>query len=254
MLLAIDVGNTQTVLGLFEGDALRASWRLHSDRSRTADELGLMVHDLLERDGHDTATIDGAVVGSVVPPLTGTVREMLRRVLKTPPLVVDHTVVLPLRLAVREPSQLGADRIANAVAARALHGTPVIVVDLGTATTFDVVSEDGAYLGGVIAPGPMASQESLVGRTSRLTRVDLVAPQAVIGRTTEEAMRSGLMWGTAAAIDGIVRLIWRELGGRSRVIATGGDAPGIIALTETVGTVEPELTLVGLRLVYEANS
>ena len=253
MLLAMDVGNTQTVLGLFDGEVLRAMWRISSDRSRTPDELALVVRELLATRGWRPEEVRQAVVGSVVPPLTAAARGMAELLLDHPPLVVDHTLRLDVELAVEEPALLGADRIANAVAAYRQHGAPVIVVDLGTATTYDVLASGGRYLGGVIAPGLFTAAEELVRRTSRLPRVDLVPPASVIGRNTEEAMRAGLVLGAAVQIDGLVRRIWRELGERCPVIATGGDAGILMPLCETVDLVEPHLTLIGLRLIHELN-
>lgn len=254
MLLALDIGNTQTVLGVFEGERLRGMWRIATDPVRTADELALTVGAILRHGGYERASVRKVVVGSVVPPVTGPVCQMAETLFGVAPLLVSSTLRLNVTLAVREPAQVGADRIANACAARALHGVPVVVVDLGTATTFDVISAEGAYQGGVIMPGLRTAAESLVRRTSRLPRVDLVTPTPLIGRDTEEAMRSGLLWGTAIAIDGFVRRIRKELGGEAFVVATGGDAPVVIPLTETVTLVEPHLTLIGLRLIHELNA
>lgn len=254
MLLALDVGNTQTVLGVFEGEKLRGMWRIATDPVRTADELALTVGAILRHGGYERAAIRRVVVGSVVPPVTDPICRMSRILFGADPLLVDARLRLNVALGVREPGRVGADRLANACAARALHGAPVLVVDLGTATTFDVVDAAGSYVGGVIMPGLRTGAESLVQRTSRLPRVDLVVPTPVIGHDTDEAMRSGILWGNAMAIDGFVRRIRRELGSEAFVVATGGDAPIVIPLTETVTVVEPHLTLIGLRLIHELNA
>ena len=213
-----------------------------------------MVRELFAGRGLSPSGVREVVIGSVVPPLTASMRGMASDLLRTEALVVDHRLRLSLKLEVSQPSQLGADRIANATAALRLRGAPVVVVDLGTAITFDVVSAEGSYLGGLIAPGLQTGLEELVRRASRLPRVDLdTPPSKVIGRTTEEAMRSGLLWGAAMQVDGLVRLIWKELGTRCPVIATGGQTSVIAPLMVTVNEVEPNLTLRGLRMIYETN-
>ena len=257
MLLAIDVGNTNIVLGIFEGQALVVSWRLATLHDRTADELWVLVSRLLARGGIAVGQIDGVIVSSVVPPLTRAVSEMLVQALGREPLLVDDSNAgLPIRY--ENPADVGADRLVNAVAALALYGKlerPVIVVDFGTATTFDAVSARGEYLGGVICPGVEISADALFQRTARLPRVDVRKPSELIGRTTEASMQSGLFFGYVAMVEGIVERLRRDLGAEARAVcvATGGLASAIIEETDVIDHVDLDLTLTGLRLVWEKN-
>jgi type III pantothenate kinase len=257
VLLAIDVGNTNIVLGVFERDRLVESWRMATLAERTADEIGIWVAQLLEHRALDATRITGIVLSSVVPPLTGTLVMMAQRYFGLSPLNVDHTVDTGMPLLYRHPAEIGADRIVNAVAAYQLYGreghTPLIVIDFGTATTFDAVSANGEYLGGVICPGVQISADALFQRAARLPRVDLRKPCEVIGKTTVGAMESGLYYGYAGLVDGLVRRIRNDLGGRAICVATGGLANIISPEVDLIEHVDPDLTLQGLRMIWERN-
>ncbi|HSL11083.1 MAG TPA: type III pantothenate kinase [Actinomycetota bacterium] len=267
MLLAADVGNTEIVLGVFgepasdadggsaaarDGELLH-TWRLSTQPERTADELALHLDGFLASRGVGLATdVTGFVVASVVPDVTAALREMADRYLSFAPVVVGPGTKTGVPVLTDNPREVGADRVVNALAAFTRYGGPAVVVDFGTGTNFDVVSERGEFLGGVIAPGLQISAQSLFSRTARLTRVDLVPPRSPIGKGTVEAIQSGLIYGTAGEVDGIVERIRVELGEPTApVIATGGLAPVVIPHCRTVDHHEPNLTLVGLRLVYE---
>ncbi|RMG49043.1 MAG: type III pantothenate kinase [Acidobacteria bacterium] len=250
MLLAVDIGNTHIVLGLFDGEALRRSWRLWSRPGLTSDELRVLLAGLL---GDDATAVRDGIVGSVVPPLTGEVRRALVELTGVEPIEVAPGVRTGLRIRTDNPHELGADRILNAVAALERYGGPCIVVDLGTATTLDVVTAEGEYLGGVIAAGPEISAAALAERTARLARVDLKLPPHVIGRNTVDSIRSGLLHGHAAMIEGLVTRVERELGGRATVVTTGGLGALIGRLLERVDVHDPHLTLHGLRIVHARN-
>ena len=250
-LIAVDVGNTETVVGLFRGETLVAHWRLTSGRA-TADEVSLTLDALLRNAGGDAASpAYRAVLCSVAPSLTLAWVEALGRRAGAPPVEVSAETVRDLQILYHDKSSVGADRIANAVAVRALYGTPAIVVDLGTATTFDCVSQDGAYLGGVIAPGVMTSAEELFRRAARLPRVELRRPERVLGRATEESLQAGVVWGAAGQVDALVRRLALEMRGTPHVIATGGLAAWIAPECETINVVDATLTLKGLRLIGE---
>ncbi len=245
-LLAVDIGNSETVVGRFHGAELDGFWRLTTGRS-TADELRVAI-ELLVR---ETATGWGSILCSVVPALTRPWSEALRHATGRMPVELDaRNAGMPVRVA--DPMSVGPDRLANAYAASRLYGRPAIVVDLGTATTLDCVSKQGAYVGGAIAPGVVTASEELFRRAARLSRVDLRRPQRALGRTTEEALRVGVLWGNAGLVDSLVRRVRSELGGRPRVIATGGLAPILAPECETVELVDEGLTLKGLRLLWEA--
>ena len=256
-LVAVDIGNSDTVVGRFRGKALEGFWRLTSGRL-TADEVALLLGSLLG--GRRTAAAAGrsragAVLCSVVPNLTPAWNEALERLTGRPPLEVSAALVrglLPIRY--HDPTAVGADRIANALAARALHGTPAIVVDLGTATTFDCVSREGAYLGGAIAPGVATSAEELFRRAARVPRVELRRPEKALGRTTEESLRAGVLWGAAGMVDALVRRLALEMKGTPRVVATGGWAKSVAPECETVEAVDEGLTLKGMRILWEERS
>ena len=252
-LLAVDVGNSETVVGLFRGEQLAAHWRLTSGRF-TADEVGLALDAMLRQAGGDAAAPafrPGAVLCSVAPSLTLPWAEALGRRSGRPPVEVSAATVPDLSILYHDPASVGADRIANAVAVRALYGTPAIVVDLGTATTFDCVSAKGEYLGGVIAPGVMTSAEELFRRAARLPRVELRKPERVLGRATHESIQAGLVWGAAGQVDALVRRLAIEMKATPHVIATGGLAPVIAPECETINVVNPTLTLEGMRRIWE---
>jgi type III pantothenate kinase len=259
MLLAIDVGNTNIVLGVFDGPRLAESWRLATMRERTADEIGILVTRLFERSGIPFTAIDGIILSSVVPPLTRPMEEMAERYFGRAPLTVDPATNSGMPIRYEPVSDVGADRVVNGVAAYEAFGrasrAPVIVVDFGTATTFDAISAGGEYLGGVICPGVGISADALFQRAARLPRVDVRKPPSVVGRTTVTSMQSGLFFGYVSMVDGIVARMRAELDGGDRAlcVATGGLAEMIAADTTTIQRVEPDLTLTGLRLVWERN-
>ena len=258
LLLAIDVGNTNIVLGVFRGAELTVSWRLATLPERTADEMWVVTSRLFDDDELDTRRITGVVLSSVVPRLTETMAEMVSRRLGHEALRIDWTNAgLPIRY--ENPAEVGADRLVNGVAARVLYGVstlPVIVVDFGTATTFDGISGSGEYLGGVICPGVEISADALFQRAARLPRVDVRKPAELIGRTTVASMQSGLFYGYVAMVDGIVRRMREALAddGRAVCVATGGLATSITGETDVIDHVNLDLTLTGLRLVWEKNS
>ena len=252
MWLAVDIGNTNTVLGLYELENARQRhrWRISSDRDRTTDEVILLLGQLLRSAGADPQQIGGVVIGSVVPALTTVFREALGTVIECRLIEVSSRLNLDLKIAIRDPDQIGADRLANAVAARHRYRGAVIVVDFGTATTFDVISGEGEYLGGAIAPGVRTSARDLFSRAARLPRfVEIREPSAVIGKTTEESILSGLFYGTVGQVDGVVRRITEQLGGQVTVLATGGLAHLIAPSSVTIQEVCPDLTLEGLILI-----
>jgi type III pantothenate kinase len=254
MILVFDVGNTETTVGLFDGSILREHWRVTSDVDRTPDELVLLIRQLLASRGIALAAVTGTAIGSVVPTLTRALAEACGACFGTGPLLVDAAAGLPIRLAVDEPLTVGADRLVNTLAASYLYHRDTIVVDLGTATTYDCITSDGVFLGGVIAPGIRTSADTLVRRTAKLPPTELYAPDKVIGTRTEECIRAGVMFGAAGAVDGIVRRIVQAWPRPARpfVVATGGLAETIRPLCETIELVAPHLTLEGLRIAYES--
>ena len=253
MILVFDVGNTETTVGLFEGERLHAHWRTTTEVARTPDEFGIVLHGLLGAKRIVPSTIRGAAIGSVVPAVTGPLGEALEAMLGAPPLVVDGRSPLPIRLDVDEPATVGADRIINTLAACRLYARDTIVVDLGTATTYDCITGDGIFLGGIIQPGVRTSAETLFRRTSKLPATELVPPVQVIGRRTEECIRAGVLFGAADSIDGIVRRVKRAWPGTTtpHVVATGGLAQQLRPYCTEIEHVEPHLTLIGLRLAHE---
>ena len=254
MLLAADVGNTEIVLGAFRGTTLEHTWRLSTRAERTSDELSLALSGFLRQRGISfESDVHGMVVASVVPDVTAAIREMASRAFSFDPVIVGPGVKTGVPILTDNPREVGADRVVNALAAFALVGSAAIVVDFGTATNFDVVSAKGEFMGGVIAPGLQASAASLFSRTARLTRVELAAPPNVVGTSTVESIQSGLIFGSAGAIDSIVERIRRDLPG-AVTIATGGLAPVVIPHCTTIDRHEPWLTLEGLRLVHERNT
>ncbi|MDQ4094807.1 MAG: type III pantothenate kinase [Actinomycetota bacterium] len=256
MLLAIDVGNTQTQLGVFRDDKLIHQWRASTNQSRTADELALLFGEFLSlADLSFSRQITGVVVASVVPRSTQEIRDMTERYFGFPPVVVEPGIKTGLAIHTDNPREVGADRIANAVAARDMFpGEASVVIDFGTAITVDAVSARGEYLGGAIAPGIDTAASALFQSTAQISRVQLIAPPTAIGKTTVTSVQSGTVYGTAGLVDGLVERVVAELGGRARIIATGGLAPTVIEHCRTVETVEPLLTLNGLRLIYERNA
>jgi type III pantothenate kinase len=257
MLLAIDIGNTNIVVGVFDGTALVHSWRLQTVRDRTPDELGLLVEGLFTHSGVARSSITAIVLASVVPPLTGTTAAMVRRYFDLVPLIVDPANNTGMPILYDNPAEVGADRIVNAIAAYERFGEgggrPMIVCDFGTATTLDAVSAKGEYLGGAICPGVTISADALFQRAARLPRIDVRKPATVIGRTTVGALESGLFFGYVGMVEGLVRRMGDELGGNAICVATGGLAGVIAPETGLIEHVDVDLTLQGLRIVWQRN-
>ncbi len=254
MLLAIDVGNTTINLGVFEGEELRSTWHLATEVHRLADEYAAVLLDLLTHQGLTPSQVSEAVICSVVPPLITTFRELCQRYFKVDPLVVEAGVRTGVNIRMDNPREVGADRVTNAVAGHRLYGGPLIVIDFGTATTFDVVSEKGDYLGGAISPGIGIAAEALFERAAKLPRVELTYPPRAIGRNTISAMQSGLLFGYIGLIEGMVNRIRKELGAKAKVIATGGYAELVAQRCRLIEVVDPNLSLKGLRIIHELNS
>lgn len=255
MLLAVDVGNTEIVLGVFRSARLERTWRVSTRPEGTADEFAVLFSNLLAQ--HDLAfdsQVTGVAISSVVPPVTQALREMTERYFAYPPVIVGPGTKTGLAILTDNPREVGADRVVNALAAFARHGGPCCIVDFGTATTYDAISERGEYLGGAIAPGLQVSGASLFSSTARLTQVELVAPRTAVGKNTIESLQSGLVFGTASEVDGMVERIRAELGGRCTVIATGGLASVVAPHCSTIDELDPWLTLEGLRLIFERNA
>ena len=253
LLLTIDAGNTNTVFGVHDGKDLRAHWRLTTRREQTADEYGVLVRNLFGGSGVDPKQIAGVALASVVPPLTPVLVELSRDYLGQDPLVVEPGVRTGMPILYEPPGDVGADRIVNGVAALAQYGGPVVIVDFGTATTFDVITRKGEYAGGVICPGVGISADALFQRAARLPRVDVRNPGRVIGRSTVASIQSGLYFGYAAMVEGIIARIRAELDEPARVVATGGLAATLAGDVPSIEAVDPVLTLTGLRLIWERN-
>ncbi|BCJ71499.1 type III pantothenate kinase [Catellatospora sp. IY07-71] len=251
MLLCIDIGNTNTVLATFDGEQIVHSWRVKTDARNTADELGLMFRGLL---AGDNVEITGVAACSTVPAALRSLRTMLSRYYGgLPAVVVEPGVRTGVQLAIDNPKEVGADRVVNTLAAHALYGGPAIVVDFGTSTNFDAISARGEFLGGVLAPGIEISVEALAARAAQLRKVELIKPARIIGKNTVECLQSGVVYGFAGQVDGVVNRMIEELGGVTAVIATGGLAPVVISECRTITHHEPMITLIGLRMVYERN-
>lgn len=254
MLLAFDVGNTNITLGLYRQEALLHIWRLQTVHQRTSDEYGLMVRQFLEQSGHGLDAITGVIVASVVPALTRTMSELVERSLGQRAMVVGPGIKTGMPILYDPPKDVGADRIVNAVAAYKRHGTACIIVDFGTATTFDSVTERGEYAGGAICPGIGISMEALFLRAAKLPKVDVSKPRSVVGRNTVESMQAGIYYGYVGLVDGLVRRMKQEMRVEPvRVIATGGLASLVATDSETIETVDDALTLEGLRLIHQMN-
>jgi type III pantothenate kinase len=253
MLLAVDVGNTQTVLGLFDGESLAESWRVATEAERTGDELAALFADLLDLRNRSFEDVSGVCLSSTVPLLVRAYEALAEDHMGVPVLVLGPGTKTGIPIHYEDPREVGPDRIANAVAARERYGSPCIVVDFGTSTNFDAVSAEGEYVGGVLAPGIETSMDALFARAARLTKVDFVQPDSVIGKSTVSALQSGLVYGFAGQVDGIVERMRGELGDTAPAIATGGLAELIAPHSRTIEKVDPLLTLDGLRLVWDLN-
>jgi len=252
-LLAVDIGNTNVKLGVFDRDRLVATWNLATDTHATTDEYGATLLNLMDREKVVPSEVTGVVLCGVVPPLLHTVVQLCAKYLNTTPLIVEAGVKTGMRICLDNPREVGPDRVVGAVAAQNLYGKPLVVIDLGTATTFDVVSDEGDYLGGAIAPGIGIASEALFARTAALPRIELVRPKQVIGRNTVTAMQSGIIFGYIELIEGMIRRIESELGNKVKVVATGGQAYPFAEEIPAIDVVDPNLTLTGLRLIYEMN-
>ena len=253
MLLAADIGNTQTHVGLLSDDRVTAQWRTSTSPTATADELALSMQQFLLLNGLSFAEVTGVAVSSVVPTLTASFREMVERYFRFDPVVVEPGIRTGMPILIDNPAEVGADRICNSVAAYSLVGGPLIVIDFGTATTLDAISHRGEYLGGVIAPGVQVSALALSTAAARIPKVELSPPRTVIGKSTVDSVRSGVVLGAAAMVDGMTDRMRLELQGEAQVVATGGLAPLVLEHCTTKARFEPTLTLLGLRLLYERN-
>jgi type III pantothenate kinase len=252
MLLAIDIGNTNIVFGAYQQDRLVGTWRAATAPERMPDEYAMLVHQVLAYHGLGLPAVRAVVIGSVVPPLTATFTDLCRTYLRLEPLVVGPGIRTGIRILYENPKEVGADRIANALAAYHRYGGPAIIIDLGTATTLDAINRDGDYLGGAIAPGLLIAAQALFERAARLYRVELAKPRTAVGRNTVQALQSGILYGYAGLVEGLVRRFQQEMG-PARVIATGGLAEIIADEVPAIEVVDPHLTLEGLRLIYELN-
>ncbi len=253
LLLALDIGNTNVTVGVFDGEKLKATWRITSDVHRMPDEYASVLLSLLSLEDIPVASVREGVLCCVVPSLEVIFISLLERYFGITPMVVGAGVKTGVKLATENPREVGADRVVNAAAAQRLYGRPVIVIDFGTATTFDAVSREGDYLGGAIAPGIDIAAEALFLRTAKLPQVELTRPKNAIGRNTVSAMQSGIIFGYIGLVEGIVARIRQELGGEARTVATGGYAEIIARETPVIDIVNPNLTLIGLRMIYDMN-
>ena len=253
MLLVFDIGNSNIVLGTYEGKKLLRHWRISTDRQKTGDEYGMLINNLFRFQGIRMSDVTAIIISSVVPPLVVPLAKMCERYFRLRPLIVGPGIKTGIKLKYENPREIGADRIVNSVGAYEQFGGPLIVVDIGTATTFDIVAENGDYVGGVIAPGIGISSEALFQRAAQLPRVALVTPRTIICRNTVNAMQAGVIFGFVGQIDEIVRRIKAEMREDMRVIATGGMAKMISRESKTIDKVDNFLTLTGLRVLYERN-
>lgn len=253
MIFVVDVGNTNIVLGLYQGETLLHHWRLSTNRAATVDEYGVMVHNLFHYAGVRMEDIEGVIISSVVPPLMFALEQLSIKYIKKTPLIVGPGIKTGLNIRIENPREMGADRIVNAVAGIELYGTPLIIVDFGTATTFDYIDEAGHLLGCAIAPGIAISLEALYQHAAKLPRIELVRPKTTVGRNTVTSMQAGIVYGFAGQVDGIVDRMREEFNTKPTVVATGGLAELISGETKTIQIINSLLTLQGLQMIYERN-
>lgn len=253
MLVVMDVGNTHIVLGIYQGDRLLSHWRVQTNRHATEDEYGMLIQSLFDHAGVGREKISGVAISSVVPPLTYVLKKLSEKYFRQTPVVIGPGVKTGLNIQYEDPREVGADRIANAVAAIDRYGAPVIIVDFGTATTFCFINEQGHYIGGAITPGVGISTEALYQHAAKLTRVEIVKPESVVGRNTVTSIQAGVFFGYVSIVDGIVTRMKALLSETPTVVATGGLAELICAETTTIDHIDPLLTLRGLKLIYERN-
>ncbi|WP_046173323.1 type III pantothenate kinase [Domibacillus indicus] len=253
MIFVLDVGNTNTVLGVYEGEVLKHHWRIETNRNKTEDEYGMMIKSLFQHDGLEFGQIEGVIISSVVPPIMAALERMCEKYFHVKPLVVGPGVKTGLNIKYENPREVGADRIVNAVAGIHEYGTPLIIVDFGTATTYCYIDESSHYMGGLIAPGIGISTEALYTRASKLPRIEITRPETVVGKNTVSAMQAGILYGYVGQVEGIVSRIKKEANADPTVIATGGLAGLIAKECSMIDVVDPDLTLKGLLLIYKRN-
>lgn len=251
MLIAMDVGNTNIVIGVYHEQDLVAFWRISTERNKTPDEYGMLMLNLLNHSKLEAYDIKGAIVSSVVPPLTPVITEMLDKFFNTQAIIIDHHIDSGIKIEYENPKEVGADRIVNAVAAFNKYGGPVIVVDFGTATTFDAISQHGEYLGGAISPGIAISTEALFQKAARLPRIEIIKPKTVIGKDTVHSMQAGIVYGFVGQVENLVKKMKKELGENTKAVATGGLSELIAQETASIDYVDPLLTLAGLRIIFD---
>ncbi len=254
VIFVLDVGNTNTVLGVYKGETLKHHWRIETNRNKTEDEYGMMIKSLFQHDGLQFEQIEGVIISSVVPPIMAALERMCEKYFHTKPLVVGPGVKTGLNIKYENPREVGADRIVNAVAGIHEYGTPIIIVDFGTATTYCYIDESSHYMGGLIAPGIGISTEALYTRASKLPRIEIARPETVVGKNTVSAMQAGILYGYVGQVEGIVSRIKKEYNADPTVIATGGLAGLIAKECSMIDVVDPDLTLKGLRLIYKRNT
>lgn len=253
MILAIDVGNTNIVLGVYKDDELLVHWRIATDKNKTEDEYGMLIKSLIEHHQLTFQDIDGVIISSVVPPLVYALEKMAKKYIKRNPIIVGPGIKTGVKIEIENPKEVGADRIVNTVAALEIYGAPLIIIDFGTATTFDYIDERGAYQGGAIAPGIGISTEALYQRAAKLPRIELNKPENIVGKNTVSAMQSGIIFGFAGQVDAIVERMLKVSPKKPKVIATGGLAGLIASESKTIEIVNPLLTLEGLIMIYHRN-